>query len=123
MSAPTTSYTCKACGHPTEPDSSCQRHKIAPLVLPDGTDISGMQGHTMAILGKPLVNCTREDLDTITRTLYARAAAETADADRADAAIREAAECGCERFRVPVDAHGRPDVGRAQVVHTCGRRR
>lgn len=74
-------------------------------------------------LGKPFAECSTDELldfiiDTRRETLR-----KQADIDRAEAAHRDAALCGCPVI-VPMSDRGAPDVGNSYVGHrsTCPER-
>ena len=68
------------------------------------------------IVGKPIVDCTVDDLDRISKTIQAEATAQMAAVDQAQMVLAEARACGCDTIWVPND-----DISRAVVEHTCGR--
>lgn len=70
-------------------------------------------------IGKPLDDCTFDDLQRLIAMNMADVVRDTADVDRADATLAEARVCGCSNIAEPRLDDGSPDIGRVRVVHTC----
>jgi len=76
------------------------------------------------IAGRPLLECTAENLALVNRTLAAEVTAREAAIDQTRAAIADLERgCGCPLV-VPPGPDGEPDAGRARVLHlpTCNAR-
>ncbi len=128
---------CKICGAEIDANG-CTNHDDELLDRLRGVDAKyqsdalRIHRNSMAFLGKHAFDCTVDDLTSISTMIHGPhrgvpkgntcfIAREVADLDRADAALAEAARCGCDQLTTPVDPiTGEPDLGRARVIHTCG---
>lgn len=86
-------------------------------------ELAEWDADAVRLLGKPRTACTVRELQHLQMLLGAENAARVADLDRVQAAIADAAECGCDTFTSPQWPDGSLDHGRARLVHTCGRPR
>lgn len=78
-------------------------------------ELAEMDATAQRVVGKPLLECTAEDMQTIVSALIADVFAIDAAVERADMALRDVKDCGC---LVQV-RNG--DIGTGRPMHTCGK--
>lgn len=83
------------------------------------TNFDDVDKESCRIVGKPISECTKSERDIVRKHIRDEATGILALLDRYQAALNEAARCGCD-LDTPRLPDGSPDLGRAAVIHSCG---